>query len=393
VLVSSLIDAGGPLSNYTSPTGAAPGIAITATNLAGGKLWFSIDNGGTWAEVGAVSDLSARVLHADGQTRLYYQPAAGSDQSVVDVVTFTAWDRSGGFANGAAGVGVARPADVVTATLPNANEAGYYAVALSPDGRTAFLADGFSGLKVVDVRNPTQPVVIGEAGPAVFSYGIAINATATVAYVADYTAGVRLFDISTPTTPQLLRTIDTPNEARDVLVAPGGRYLFVADGFSGLQVIDLEAAGGPAIVHATDTPGYAISLSLSPAGNTLFVADGTSLRAFDVSNPADTGAQFHAADSCVGRRSCTRPRWPHALRLLSSCGRPDRDWRGRPYHRYHGSCSADAHQIDRLERGARGSRGIAGWLAVVCRRQRHLRGDRPLHAERFLGSRRHGRRS
>ena len=45
VLVSSLVDIGGPLSNVTDIDGDTPGIAVTAVNLAGGTLWYSTDNG------------------------------------------------------------------------------------------------------------------------------------------------------------------------------------------------------------------------------------------------------------------------------------------------------------------------------------------------------------
>ena len=47
VLVSSLVDAGGPLNNFGDADGDTPGIAITAANLQGGTLWASTDNGGS----------------------------------------------------------------------------------------------------------------------------------------------------------------------------------------------------------------------------------------------------------------------------------------------------------------------------------------------------------
>ena len=75
-LVSSLIDTGGPLNNFSDVDGDLPGIAITGVNLQGGSLWFSNDDGGTWLDVGAVSDAVPKLLAADATTRLYFQPAA-----------------------------------------------------------------------------------------------------------------------------------------------------------------------------------------------------------------------------------------------------------------------------------------------------------------------------
>ena len=58
-------------------------LAITRTNTGGGTLWFSIDGGSTWADVGIVSDSSARVLEATEDTRLYFQPLAGMTQEPI----------------------------------------------------------------------------------------------------------------------------------------------------------------------------------------------------------------------------------------------------------------------------------------------------------------------
>ena len=92
-LVSDLIDAGGTRNNFSDIDGDLPGIAITGTNLRGGSLWFSNDDGSTWLDVGAVSEASPQ-LFADTTTRLYYEPAADFSGSISDVITMRAWDRN-----------------------------------------------------------------------------------------------------------------------------------------------------------------------------------------------------------------------------------------------------------------------------------------------------------
>ncbi len=99
-LISSLVDlaGGGGFDNVTDADGPGLGIAITATKSANGAWFFSTDNGGTWHAVGAVSNASALLLEADGDTRLYFQPAANFAGTVTDGITFRAWDESTGTA-------------------------------------------------------------------------------------------------------------------------------------------------------------------------------------------------------------------------------------------------------------------------------------------------------
>ncbi|NBP89045.1 MAG: hypothetical protein EBU59_11215, partial [Planctomycetia bacterium] len=92
-LVSSLVDSGGPLSNFSDADGDLPGIAITGVNLQGGALWFSEDGGSTWLDVGTASEANPRLLAADADSRLYYEPAADFSGTVSDVISFKAWDR------------------------------------------------------------------------------------------------------------------------------------------------------------------------------------------------------------------------------------------------------------------------------------------------------------
>ncbi|NCZ97137.1 hypothetical protein EBZ02_08320, partial [bacterium] len=100
VLVSSL------LGGVTDPdTGALKGMAIIGTNTtvggAVGTLSYSVNNGASWAAVGAVSESSALLLPADANARLYFQPASGAAAgTITDALSFFAWDQTSP-ANGA----------------------------------------------------------------------------------------------------------------------------------------------------------------------------------------------------------------------------------------------------------------------------------------------------
>ena len=103
-LVSDLIDSGGSLNNYSDSDGDSPAIAIVGTNLGGGTLYYSVNNGTSWSDVGSVSSSSARVLYADSNTRLAFAPAANFNGTINDLITFNAWDRTGTATNGAGSI-------------------------------------------------------------------------------------------------------------------------------------------------------------------------------------------------------------------------------------------------------------------------------------------------
>ncbi|MCL4800525.1 MAG: tandem-95 repeat protein [Burkholderiales bacterium] len=103
-LVSQLVDfavPAGQVDNVTDPdAGALLGIAVVGADTANGAWWYSLDDGASWSVLGAVSDASARLLAADGTTRLYFEPNADYEGTLSSALTFRAWDRSAG-ANGA----------------------------------------------------------------------------------------------------------------------------------------------------------------------------------------------------------------------------------------------------------------------------------------------------
>lgn len=103
-LVSELVDLATPsgqLDNVTDPdAGAITGVAITAADVTNG-IWFYSTNGGTnWNALGTPSGSVSRLLAADANTRLYFQPAANFNGSIAGAITFRAWDQTSG-TNGA----------------------------------------------------------------------------------------------------------------------------------------------------------------------------------------------------------------------------------------------------------------------------------------------------
>ncbi len=147
-------------------------------------------------------------------------------------------------------------------------------------GDYAYVADGLSGLRVVDISDPANPVSAGVHAVSDFAYDVAI--AGDYAYVADRFSGLRVVDISDPTNPTLAGTFATPDLSLEVAVA--GTFAYVADRFSGLQVIDISDPTNPTSAGSYNTPGEAVGVAIE--GNYAYVGDAASgLYVIDISTP------------------------------------------------------------------------------------------------------------
>ncbi len=105
-MLSDLVDfaiPAGQLDNVSDPDGGALlGIAVTAADIANGSWFYSIDAGGVWNPLGAVTSTSARLLAADANTRVYFQPNADYNGTLSAALSFRAWDQTSGTNGGVA---------------------------------------------------------------------------------------------------------------------------------------------------------------------------------------------------------------------------------------------------------------------------------------------------
>jgi len=173
----------------------------------------------------------------------------------------------------------------------------------TPTRLYAFVADGASGVRAVNVTDPQNPQLVstmdtpGEANDvAVISPGgsgsggvSSADGSETRPYyvlVADGSAGLQVINVADPANPLFVGTYDTPDDARSVAVS--GNYAYVADGSAGLQVVDVSTPTAPKAPKTGgsfyDTSGTAYGVAIS--GTYAFVADGSpGLVVIDVSNP------------------------------------------------------------------------------------------------------------
>ncbi|TRO54718.1 hypothetical protein E2P64_08580, partial [Candidatus Bathyarchaeota archaeon] len=135
--------------------------------------------------------------------------------------------------------------------------------------------------RIIDVEDPNNPVLLpmGYLSPNV--HGLTIEGH--FAYLAEGPTGLNILNITNPQAPTPVDTVNTPGFAMDVIV--DGGLAFVADENSGIQIVDISNPYAASIIGSYDTPGEARKLALQ--GDTLFVADSANgLVVLDVTVPA-----------------------------------------------------------------------------------------------------------
>ncbi len=148
-------------------------------------------------------------------------------------------------------------------------------------GSYAYVTTTYSGLKIVDVSNPSAPVAVG----SFFSgeYGYEVEVTGEYAYFANSDDGVHILDVSDPANPVQVGICSTSDQARGVTVT--GDYAYIADHYAGLRIFDISDPASPFEVGFCSTPDHASKVAVS--GSYAIVADWMGgLKIIDVSDPS-----------------------------------------------------------------------------------------------------------
>ncbi len=170
-LVSSLVDFASPAGEVDNVTDADTiallGVAITGADTSNGTWWISTNNGTNWSALGAVSDASARLLAADGSTRIAFQPNADYNGTQSAAITFRAWDgtsgNNGGNADPTVNGGItafSTATDTASLTVTAVNDAPVLSsVGLTvSEGQTVTLSGANIGISDVDSASFTYSV-------------------------------------------------------------------------------------------------------------------------------------------------------------------------------------------------------------------------------------------
>ncbi|MFN6208726.1 MAG: cadherin domain-containing protein [Microcystis sp.] len=150
-------------------------------------------------------------------------------------------------------------------------------------GNYAYIADGSSGLQIINISNPTNPTFIGNYDN--FSAVVDVQVVGNYAYLANGNSLLQIIDISNPTNPILKGSYDDSSGFADG-VQVVGNYAYIADYFSGLQIIDISNPTNPILKGNYYSSGEATDVQV--VGNYAYLAaGGGGLQIIDISNPTN----------------------------------------------------------------------------------------------------------
>ena len=189
----------------------------------------------------------------------------------------------------AEGYGGLRILDVSDPTLPL--QVGWYplpddASAVDVVGTFAYVVDQYGGgLEIVDVSTPSAPVLAGQVS---LGAPTDVSVAGSYAYVTGWNwhnsrTWLQTIDVADPAEPRVVGQATLPCFPEGVAAAPP--HVYVACGYAGLLVVDVDDPAAPVVVGSLDTTGRAQGVAVS--GNLVAIADGEGgVHLVDVRDPA-----------------------------------------------------------------------------------------------------------
>jgi hypothetical protein len=148
-------------------------------------------------------------------------------------------------------------------------------------GDLAYVADGANGVQVIDVGDPSAPVLRGAV--TTDQPALDIDIADTLACVAVGLAGLLTVDVGDPDAPVIVGGVDTPGRVRGVSVLDS--LVYSADDVVGLMLFAIRDGDSPFPLGVDNTSGRAVDVVVS--GALAYVADEViGLRVVNVSDPA-----------------------------------------------------------------------------------------------------------
>jgi len=156
------------------------------------------------------------------------------------------------------------------------------AFGIAVSGNYAYVAAFNQGMRIVDVSNPTRPVEVSDQPTPLWAYQVQVGGQ--YAYIGDYDGGLRIIDVSNPKAPREVSFYNPEGTGSYRHVEPAGDYAYAAIGAGGVLVIDVKDPTSPKVAGRGNTPVF--SYSVAVGGHYVYCADARSVRVFDAVNPS-----------------------------------------------------------------------------------------------------------
>ena len=151
-------------------------------------------------------------------------------------------------------------------------------------GNYAYLACFDSSFWVVNISNPTNPVASGFLKTRRRAMSVAVSGNYAYVSVWRFGGGLQVINISDPTNPFEAGYFDVGYNTFDVAVS--NNYAYLASQSYGLRIIDISTPTNPHEIGFFETPGSSYGVAVS--GDYAYVADWAGgLRVINVSNPTN----------------------------------------------------------------------------------------------------------
>jgi hypothetical protein len=159
-------------------------------------------------------------------------------------------------------------------------------------GHYVYIANGWQGLRIVDVVDPAKPTLVASYPTSADTVAVAVSGSR--AFVAD-TAGLQILDVSDPTTPVFMASYLPSASNRWVInVSILNNYAYVTEGMpaiperGALAIIDISDPADPTLVSTFAIPGIG---GTTVSGSYVYATtgidfDGGGVDIVDISDPA-----------------------------------------------------------------------------------------------------------
>jgi len=152
-------------------------------------------------------------------------------------------------ANGSSGLSVINVADPANPYLVGSENTPDWAFKVFVADTLAYVADYDGGLQIIDISDPANPNTIGDYTVPGQNGAVDVYVVDTLAYVADWVNGFFLLNVSDPAIPTLISSYEDLNFASGVY--PVDTLVYIADKYEGLVVLNLAEPDNP-----DSTAGY-----------------------------------------------------------------------------------------------------------------------------------------
>jgi len=226
------------ISDPTNPT--------FTSELFGGFGALGIDVQGSYAYIAYADDGLYVVDIGDPSApeRIGYGPSAGwrfHDVSIVDDTAYVAWD----YHDGGGGMVIYDVSDPSRPVRKGYCETGQLAVGITIDDRFAYIANLTLGVYTIELLKPEIP--LGSYDTPGQAYAIAIEGN--YGYIADGQSGLQIIDISNRRYPSFVAELDLQDNVVNVMIVEQYAYMTGTEKF---HIVDVHDPSNPIFVKSYD---------------------------------------------------------------------------------------------------------------------------------------------